>query len=116
MICLRINEIKKNQVNVNLNSDELVALMNIMYFYERYYNTDPDNHGMTPLFHELSAEITEAASLCQYGHLDNHALGRIIKHKAQANPGSWEGVVTDLAGFYPKIADLIIAEAEKEGD
>lgn len=38
---MRINEIKAKEVNVTLNSDELVMLGNLMYFYEKKSQNGP---------------------------------------------------------------------------
>lgn len=83
---MRINEIRKKEVNVMLNADELVLLGNALYFYEKHHSIDKDCGRPGQTFHELNAQIVTARDLCQYGHLDSHSLGCIMRHKVAASP------------------------------
>lgn len=83
---MRINEIRKKEVDVTLTSDELVAISNMIYFYENHHSVDPNAGSPNTRFHEMAAQIITARDLCQYGHLDNHALCSIVRHNIQADP------------------------------
>lgn len=83
---MRINEIKDRKVNATLNADELVCLTNLMYFYERYYKDVPDAKELNETYYNLSAQIILASNVCQYGHMDDFASSRYVKHKVAANP------------------------------
>lgn len=86
---MRINQIEDKKVNVTLNSDELVILINTLYFYEQHYKKDPDNpKKLNSTFHDLSAQLITASNLCQYGHLDDFALKCVLKHNVAAYPNS----------------------------
>lgn len=83
---MRINEIRENQVNVTLDSDELVMFGNLMPFYERYYNIEEDVSAPGSRFHKLNEQVVIARDLCQYGHLDNFSIETILRHNVEACP------------------------------
>lgn len=95
---MRINEVKKKEINATLSADELVLISNVMYFYERFHQHDPNAGKPSAKFHEFNAEVIVGRDLCQYGHLDNHALALITEHKHKANPN---------AGLVPQINELV---------
>lgn len=82
---MRINKVETKKVDVTMDSDELVMIQNIMYFYENHYVDDPDCQKPNKRFHELAMQVIIAGNLCQYGHLDNFALDCIIGHQNKAN-------------------------------
>lgn len=83
---MRINEIKDKEVDVVLNEDELLKIRNAMHTYEKH-NEDSEKDGY---FQQLYAEILVALDVCQYGHLDNYSLSKIVEHQVKASPdASW---------------------------
>lgn len=84
---MRINEVQNKKVNVTLDSDELVLIGNLMYFYETNLKlVEPDNSGPTTKFHELYSSVILARDLCQYGGLDSFSMKHMVKHKIAADP------------------------------
>lgn len=83
---MRINEVKKNEVNVTLSSDELVIIGNLIHFFETHMDAEPDAEKPGPAFHALAAQVITARDLCQYGHLDEFTLSCVLRHKAAASP------------------------------
>lgn len=70
---------EKREVTVCLNADELVMLGNIMHLASTQANqTKPSN---TEKLASLYADIILARDLCQYGHLDNFSLSRIVRNR-----------------------------------
>lgn len=69
---MRINSIDSvsREVTVTLNADELVKICNCMY------GTSSENRNNT--FHKLYGDMMLIRDLCQYGHIDNWCLGRIV--------------------------------------
>lgn len=65
-----ISKIDK-EVVVSLSSDELVKLCNILY-----HASGEDKKGS---YDQLHSEMIIARDLCQYGHIDNYCLSRIVK-------------------------------------
>ena len=80
---MRINEIENKNVNVLLTADELVKLMNVMHFYEEAHKVKLVSDKT---FHNLYAQIILAANVCQYGHMDDFATSRYVRHKLITNP------------------------------
>lgn len=83
---MRINEIRKNQVDVTLDSNELVMLGNLMFFYESHYGIDADVSAPGPRFHRLNEQVIIARDLCQYGQLDNFSMDTALRHSVAACP------------------------------
>lgn len=83
---MRINEVKDRRVHVSLDASELVCLGNVMYFYEKHHETDPDASKPGDMFNGLYKQVVTARDLCQYGHLDGHALGDIAAHELAMRP------------------------------
>lgn len=83
---MRINAIEAKKANVALDADELVCISNVMYFYEKHHTDDPDSSKPGSTFNELYQQIVTARDLCQYGHLDGHALGDIAAHELAVRP------------------------------
>lgn len=79
---MRINKIKDSSVDCTLNSDELVLLQNILYFYEQHHMEIKDTASPSKLFHETYAQIIMASNISQYGHMDNYATSQYVRHKA----------------------------------
>lgn len=107
---MRINEIRNKEVDVTLDSDELVKLCNIMYFYEtNQRRLEPGNRKPDAGFHELNASMIVARDLSQYGNLDSFSLKSIVQHKVAANPDS------RLAEFLEGVAAGCGKEMNMEG-
>lgn len=83
---MRINIVEPKKVNVTLSSDELVMMQNLMHFYEKHHEVDPDAGKPGEMFHKFAGEVIVASNLCQYGHLDSFALDSVLKHNIEANP------------------------------
>lgn len=77
-----INNITNNKsVDVTLDPNELVALGNILYFYEKHHKEDELFATKERKFGSLYAQILLARDLCQYGHIDNFTLKTIVEHR-----------------------------------
>lgn len=64
---------KDKEVVVTLSSDELVKLSNVLY-----HAPDEDKNN---LYYQLNSEIIIARDMCQYGHIDNFSLAKIIENR-----------------------------------
>lgn len=96
---MRINEVNGSHAIASLDADDLVWLHNILYFYETNYGAYPDYKKPDAAFHQLAKQVATARDLCQYGHLDGHALGVIAAHELAANPdGRLAGKLKKLQG------------------
>ena len=58
---------------MTLSSDELVKLSNVLY-----HAPDEDKNN---LYYQLNSEIIIARDMCQYGHIDNFSLAKIIENR-----------------------------------
>lgn len=105
---MRINRIEDKEADVTLSADELVMLNNIIYFYGKHYTMDSNFSKPSPTFHELAAQVGTAMNLCQYGHMDCHALECVLRHKIAAAPDK------RLDGFKKVIAEFM--DDEKPGE
>lgn len=63
---------KDREVTISLSADELVKICNT--FYQTEERKDD-------LYHKLYSELMIARDLCQYGHIDNFCLSRIVKNR-----------------------------------
>ncbi len=61
---------KDSEVTVSLSADELVKICNVLY------NTKEDDKN--ELYYKLYSEMMIARDMCQYGHIDNFCLSRIV--------------------------------------
>lgn len=77
---MRINQIKEGEANISLDASELVSLCNFIY------NAKKIADDLCPRERELHAQLLTARDLCQYGHVDNFTLRRIVMEKHKANP------------------------------
>ena len=70
---MRINSIDSNtnEVNITLNSSELVQICNSMY---------RDNERK-PKYNRLYADFMMIRDLSQYGHVDNWCLEKIVEQR-----------------------------------
>lgn len=62
---------EKQTVVVELNSSELVKLNNALF------HAPEEDRGT--LFYKLRSEMILARDLCQYGHVDDFSLARIVE-------------------------------------
>lgn len=83
---------EKREVTVCLNADELVMLGNIMHLASTHANQK--NPSNTEKLASLYADIILARDLCQYGHLDNFSLSRIVKNR-NLGESSIDGCLSD---------------------
>lgn len=110
---MRINEIRKKEVNVTLNADELVMLGNLMYFYEKNKETiEPGKKPPNAAFHDLNASVIIARDLCQYGGLDSFSLKHIVRHEYAANPNSWLKQLGEILRHDDDTADMMKGEEQ----
>ena len=74
---MTINEISqtKGTVTVTLTADELITLCNIMHNAPETSKNDK--------YYKLDADLVLARDLCQYGHIDNFSLSRVVDNRAQ---------------------------------
>lgn len=70
---MNIKKISKedNEVIVSLSTDELVKICNVLY------NAKEDDKN--ELYYKLYSEMMIARDMCQYGHIDNFCISRIVK-------------------------------------
>lgn len=68
---------EKREVTLTLNADELVMICNMIY-------TAIDEYAKREKVQELHADMILARDLCQYGHIDNFSLGRIVAAREAA--------------------------------
>ena len=70
---MEINSIskEKREVNVNLSSDDLVKICNVLYHAS---NEDRNN-----IYYKLYGDMMMARDLCQYGHIDGFCFERIAE-------------------------------------
>ena len=62
---------KDREVTVTLSADELVKICNVLY------GTSDENKNN--LYYKLYSEMMIARDMCQYGHVDDFCLERIVK-------------------------------------
>lgn len=62
---------KDSEVIVSLSADELVKICNVLYNAK-----DEDKNA---LYLKLYSEMMIARDMCQYGHIDDFCLSRIVK-------------------------------------
>lgn len=70
---------EKENVTVELSSDELVLLCNCMYY------ADEQNNLNNQFGYELYADMIAIRDLCQYGHIDGFCFSQMQKYKKQKN-------------------------------
>lgn len=72
---MNILKIKKNdkEVIISLSSSELVEICNVLY------NTKDDDKN--ELYYKLNSEMMIARDMCQYGHIDDFSLERIVESR-----------------------------------
>lgn len=70
MDIINISKTKKT-ATVSLSADELVKLCNVLY-----HATDKDKNN---LYNQIYSNMMIARDLCQYGHIDDFCLERIVK-------------------------------------
>lgn len=72
---MNIQSISKSdrEVTVILSADELVKLCNILY-----HAPDKDKNE---LYHKLYGQLMIVRDLCQYGHIDNFCLGKVVEQR-----------------------------------
>lgn len=63
----------KREVVVTLDADELVKICNIFY--------QAQSEEKNEKYDKLYSEMMLARDLCQYGHVDDFCLGKIIEHR-----------------------------------
>lgn len=62
---------KDREVTVILSADELVKICNV------FYGTEDENKN--ELYYSLYGEMMIARDMCQYGHIDNFCLKKIVE-------------------------------------
>lgn len=83
---MRINAIDGQGASLSVDPDELVYLANVLYFYQKHYETDGSFTPPNAVFHGIAKQVETARDLCQYGRLDGHVLGTIIAHEIEVSP------------------------------
>lgn len=68
---------EKREVTLTLSADELVMICNMIF-------TAKDEYVKREKVQELHADMILARDLCQYGHIDNFSLGRMVAAREAA--------------------------------
>lgn len=107
---MRINAIHTGGADITIDTNELVCLANILYFYEKHWDANSGFSAPGQVFHTIAKQLITARDIAQYGHLDSHSTSLIAAHELAIHPGG------KLANLLAEQESLDSMPAQKQPD